>query len=67
MGRDKRIIPPTVLTRKWMNQDVNKISEYEKHGVRLPSDFVDWSSLSGDVKTYTMSKEELEEYNAKQK
>ena len=67
MARDKRSIPPTHLTRKWNKQDVNHISELEHHGVRLPNDFVDWSTLSGNVDIYKLTTKELEAYNGKQK
>ena len=65
MARDKRVVPPTKLTGKWLDQDVNNISEFEHHGVRLPNDYTDWNKLSGDVKVSYLSEEELEAYNAK--
>lgn len=65
MVRDKRIIPPTHLTRKWQKQDVNKIANLEQHGVRLPNDFVDWSELSSEVTHSHLTDEELESYNEK--
>lgn len=67
MARDERVVPPTQLTRKWLDQDVNDIAEFEHHGVRMPNDFVDWSKLSGDVKISHMTKEELASYNARTK
>lgn len=67
MARDSRKIPLTKLTRKWLDQDVNNVSDFEHHGVRLPNDFNDWSKLSGEVKKSKMSKEELAAYNAKTK
>lgn len=67
MARDTRKVPPTQLTRKWLDQDVNDIGEFEHHGVRLPNDYTDWSKLSGDVVESTMSKEELKAYNARTK
>jgi hypothetical protein len=67
MARDKRNVPPTQLTRKWQEQDVNGLGGLERHGVRMPNDFSDWSKLSGNVKEYTLSKEELAAYNEKGK
>lgn len=65
--KDIRFLPPTSLTRKWMNQDVNKIGNLQKHGVNLPNDYTDWKSLSGEVVSSQMTKEELERYNEKHK
>jgi hypothetical protein len=67
MARDERVVPPTQLTRKWMDQDVNDVAEFEHHGVRMPNDYTDWNTLSSDVKVSVMSKGELEAYNAKHK
>lgn len=67
MARDVRVVPPTQLTRKWLDQDVNNISEFEQHGVRMPNDFTDWSKLSGKVIKSQLSKEELAAYNARTK
>lgn len=67
MARDSRKVPPTQLTRKWLDQDVNNISEFEHHGVRLPNDYTDWNGLSGKVKESKMTKEELAAYNARTK
>jgi len=67
MARDERIVPPTQLTRKWKEQDVNDIADFEQHGVRLPNDFVDWSKLSSEVTPWKMTKEELANYNARKK
>lgn len=65
MARDRRVVPPTQLTRKWLDQDVNNISEFEHHGVRCPNDYTDWDTLHGDVKPWKMTKEELSVYNAR--
>lgn len=67
MAKDSRTIPPTQLTRKWMDQDVNGVSEFDHHGVRLPSDYIKWSELSGEVVESKLSEEELAAYNAKRK
>lgn len=67
MPKDSRTIPPTKLTGKWIDQDVNQISELDHHGVSLPSDYVKWSTLSGEVVESTLSKEELAAYNEKRK
>lgn len=67
MARDERVVPPTQLTRKWLDQDVNDIAEFEHHGVRMPNDYTDWNTLSSEVIPSVMSKEELEAYNAKTK
>jgi hypothetical protein len=67
MARDSRKVPPTKLTRKWLDQDVNDIAEFEHHGVRMPNDYVDWNGLSGKVKKSQLTKEELDAYNAKTK
>lgn len=67
MARDSRLVPPTKLTGKWLDQDVNNISDFEEHGVRLPHDYTDWNSLSGEVVVSHMSKEELDEYKARVK
>lgn len=67
MARNGRIVPPTHLTGKWKKQDINNIMDLERHGVRMPNDFTDWSKLSGDVKEYTLTKEELAKYIEKSK
>jgi hypothetical protein len=67
MARDERVVPPTQLTRKWMDQDVNDVAEFEHHGVRMPNDFTDWNTLSGEVKESQLTDEELAIYNAKNK
>ncbi|QJT70378.1 hypothetical protein [Microcystis phage MaeS] len=67
MARNGRIIPPTKLIGNWKKQDVNDIGDLERHKVRMPNDFTDWNKLSGDVEKWTMTKEELEAYNAKTK
>ena len=65
MPRNKKAIAPTKLTRKWLDQDVNHIMDLEEYGVRLPNDFIDWSTLSGEVTEWKMSAEELKIYNEK--
>ena len=65
MSRNKQAIAPTKLTRKWLDQDVNQIMDLEEHGVRLPNDFIDWNTLSGEVKEWKMNAKELKIYNEK--
>jgi len=65
MSRNKKAIAPTKLTRKWLDQDVNGIMYLEEHGVRLPNDFIDWNTLSGEVTEWKMSAKELKAYNEK--
>ena len=67
MARDVRVVPPTQLTRKWLDQDVNRISEFDHHGVRMPNDYTDWNELSGEVSISQLSEEELAAYNERSK
>lgn len=65
MPRRKRGESISTLKKKWEQQDVNKIIQYDKHECRLPNDFTDWSALHGEVVPVVMTKEELDEYISK--
>ena len=53
---------PSNYTGKLIKQDPNNIVELESHGCRTPNDYVDWASLSSEVKKKELTKEELELY-----
>ncbi|AKC02703.1 hypothetical protein CPT_Stills75 [Bacillus phage Stills] len=65
MPRVKRGVSMQELNKKWKEQDTNNITVYDKHNCRMPNDFTDWSSLSGEVVHVEMTKEEINDYISK--
>ena len=48
--------------KKMLDQDPNNVFEYDGYGCKMPNDYVDWSTLSGEVTTYKLTPEEMELY-----
>jgi len=55
-------LSPSCYTRKLLQQDPNGIVDMEAYGCRTPNDYVNWETLHSDVKTITLTPEELENY-----
>jgi hypothetical protein len=53
---------PSNYTGKLIKQDPNQALELDSFKCRMPNDFVDWNTLSSDVKKKQLTKEELDAY-----